>query len=167
MIRRATKDDIPALVKIFQAAKAYMRENGNLTQWDDDYPECMLEQDLQQGQLYVLCDELGEIHATFVFALGEDSSYKVIDGKWLNDRPYGTIHRIASDGKQRGIFEECLAFCKNICPDIRADTHANNRTMCHLLGKHGFTLCGKINLDRQVGDTLRVAYQYEESQTKE
>lgn len=32
--------------------------------------------------------------------LGEDESYRVIeDGAWHLDQPYGTIHRLASNGK--------------------------------------------------------------------
>ena len=100
-------------------------------------------------------------HAFFAFILGNDPSYAVIDGAWLNDRPYGTIHRLASDGTVMGVFSQCMACCKTICPDIRADTHERNATMRHLLEKHGFVYCGVVNLDKKEGDTLRVAYQYQ------
>lgn len=39
---------------------------------------------------------------TFCFIVGEDPTYAVIDnGKWLNDAPYGVIHRMASNGKRK------------------------------------------------------------------
>ncbi len=41
---------------------------------------------------------------SFAFILGEDPTYQQIDGAWLNDQPYGTIHRIAGNGKIKGTF---------------------------------------------------------------
>lgn len=44
--------------------------------------------------------------------LGEDESYRVIeDGAWHLDQPYGTIHRLASNGKARGVSRACFDFC--------------------------------------------------------
>lgn len=48
---------------------------------------------------YVMLEN-GEIVGTFALFLGEDESYRVIeDGAWHLDQPYGTIHRLASNGK--------------------------------------------------------------------
>ena len=160
MIRKATKADLPALCQVSRAARAYMAQSGNSTQWEPGYPECCLEEDIRRDSLYVLCGEDGAVHAFFAFLLGEEPSYRVIDGAWRNDRPYGTIHRLGSDGTLKGVFSQCLDYCKAICPDIRADTHEKNTTMRHLLEKHGFVRCGMINLDKKEGDTLRIAYQY-------
>lgn len=156
MVRKASKDDLETLAKVYRAAKAFMRASGNPTQWGEDYPECVLEDDLEKGQLYVVCGQDGEVHAAFVFALGADPTYQVIEnGQWGNDIPYGTIHRLGSDGEQKGIFSEVLSFCKGIEPYIRADTHQDNKVMQHLLEKHGFVRRGTI----YVGDgTPRIAY---------
>ena len=54
-----------------------------------------------------------------------------------------------------------MEFCQRICPNIRADTHEENKTMRHLLEKYGFAQCGYVNLEKQEGDTLRIAYQHE------
>lgn len=37
-IRKSTTDDVPAILEIFRAAKAYMAAHGNPTQWGGDYP---------------------------------------------------------------------------------------------------------------------------------
>lgn len=160
MIRRAEITDLPVLFQIAEIARSYMSRSGNPTQWGDGYPDVYLSKDINAGRLYVLTDGEGKVHAFFAFVLGEDPCYDHIEGAWLNDEPYGTIHRIASDGELQGVFQQCLTFCRSICPNIRADTHQNNKTMRHLLEKHGFTQCGTVNLDMQEGDTLRVAYQY-------
>lgn len=159
MVRRATREDLPVLEEISRRARAYMGATGNPTQWTEGYPEAFLAEDIEAERLYVLCGGDGAVHGFFVFLLGEEPSYRVIDGAWQNGRPYGTIHRLAGDGTVRGLFEQCLEFCKTICPNIRADTHKNNATMRHLLEKNGFVYCGVVNLDKLEGDTLRVAYQ--------
>ena len=160
MLRKAEKEDLPALFEIGRAARAYMASTGNPDQWQEGYPDLCLEEDIEKGQLYVLTDEQGSLHAFFAFVLGEDPSYTAIDGAWLNDRPYGTIHRLGSDGTMKGVFAQCLDFCKTLSPDIRADTHEKNLTMRHLLEKHGFVQCGTVNLELREGDTRRIAYQY-------
>lgn len=159
MIRRAGLNELPLLYEICKKAREYMAKTGNPTQWESGYPEIYLQKDIEEGCLYVLTDGKDKPHAFFAFVLGQEPSYRMIRGAWLNDRPYGTIHRIASDGEIKGVFAQALAFCRDICPDIRADTHEKNGTMRHLLEKSGFTRCGYINLDKQEGDTLRVAYQ--------
>ena len=32
----------------------------------------------------------------------------------MSNERYGTIHRLAKDGTERGIFSECLAYCEGI-----------------------------------------------------
>jgi len=158
MIRKAEMEDIPALHRVFQAARAYMVKSGNPNQWDEDYPECMLEGDIGRGQLYVVCDGAGTVHAAFAFVLGDDPTYGVIqDGDWKSDEPYGTIHRMGSDGTVHGVFAQSLDYCKGLISHIRADTHHDNHTMQHLLEKHGFQRCGIIHV---YDGSPRIAYQY-------
>lgn len=162
MIRKAKREDMPRLIEIYDHARAFMASVGNASQWGDGYPlPSQLEEDIELDRLYVVCDENGIPHGVFAFLLGDDPSYGVIDGAWLNDRPYGTIHRLAGDGTILGLFKTCLDFCLKISPDIRADTHHNNLIMQHLLEKSGFVRCGEVNLDKREGDSLRIAYQYQ------
>ena len=102
-IRPTIYADMDALLTIFAHARQQMAADGNPTQWGDGYPSCnQLQEDIQRGVSYVM-EQGGEVCATFVFILGEDPTYQIIeDGAWLdNIHPYGTIHRIASNGQQR------------------------------------------------------------------
>lgn len=159
MIRPAKAEDLPAILDIYDAARAFMRANGNPHQWGESgYPEKeLLAEDIQVGRLYV-ADENGAPHGVFAFMLGEDPTYAVIEnGQWPNDRPYGTIHRIASDGQMHGLLEKALAFALTKTSEVRADTHKDNHPMQHVLTKNGFARCGIIYLEN--GDP-RIAYHY-------
>lgn len=103
-IRKTTTNDIDAVMDVFAAAKRYMRANGNASQRGDDYPTCgIAAYDIARGSSYVLTEH-GEIAGTFALIIGEDESYRVIeDGAWRLDKPYGTIHRLASNGKAHGV----------------------------------------------------------------
>ena len=105
----------------------------------------------------LLIEENGELVGVFAFIIGPDPTYAEIwDGDgWLNDEPYGTIHRIASNGKTKGIFETCVAYCETLIDNIRIDTHADNAPMQHLIRKNGFTRCGIIRI---ADGTLRTAF---------
>lgn len=89
---------------------------------------------------------------------GADPTYQVIEGgAWLNDAlPYGTIHRLASSGKSKGVASAVIEWCLEHCQSLRADTYADNQIMQHLLEKNGFTRCGIIHV---ADGTPRIAYQ--------
>lgn len=111
--------------------------------------------DITGGNFYAMEDD-GRLCGVFAFILGEDPTYRKIDGAWLNDEPYGTVHRIAGDGSARGIFARCVEFCSSKTTNLRMDTHRDNHTMLHLLEKHGFTRCGIITVR---DGTPRIAFQ--------
>ena len=155
-IRKARMKDISRLLEIYAGARKFMAETGNPSQWKSGYPwQDMLEEDIRKQNLYVLLDQ-EQICGCFLFVIGNDPTYEYIeDGAWLSDAPYGTIHRIASDGTGGG-FAACLEFCRNLCPHIRVDTHRDNKPMQHLAEKHGFHRCGTIYVE---DGTPRVAYE--------
>ena len=135
----ATAADLPRILEIYDIAKTYMRANGNPNQ-----------------RLYVYKKD-GCIHGVFMLLLEEEPTYAYIeDGSWREERPYGTIHRLAGDGEVRGLFAKCVAFCESKVKYLRADTHFDNHTMQHLLEKNGFERRGIIYLKN--GDP-RIAYQ--------
>lgn len=98
-IRKASPADLPRIHGIYAAARQFMRDHGNFSQWDgEDAPEHLLPGDIEAGNLYVL-EENGVIHAAFAFIIGADPCYAVIEqGAWKADTPYAAVHRVASDG---------------------------------------------------------------------
>lgn len=156
-VRQGKPEDLWEILAIYAQAREQMRRSGNPTQWGEDYPpEEMVEADLASGNSYVITDS-GEIAAVFVFLLGEEPTYQRIeDGAWLNEEPYGTIHRLAASGRRKGIFSLCTGFCEARIGNIRADTHSCNRKMQHLLECNGYVKCGRIYV---ADGSPRIAYQ--------
>ena len=112
--------------------------------------------DIKNQNLYVILNN-NEIVGVFAFIIGADPSYSYIEGKWLNDELYGTIHRIASNFKIKGILETAVDYCFTKVSNLRIDTHEVNIPMQSAISKLGFTKCGIIYL---VSDnTPRIAYQ--------
>ena len=158
-IRKATRDDIPALMQLFESAKAIMRASGNLHQWGVGYPSVdVVRRDIEQGVCYVATDGVdGEIEATMAFIPGPDPTYSYIEGgAWLNDEPYHVIHRIAVAKPGKGYAHHLLDWAFLHTDTIRIDTHRDNVIMHHILRKYGFEYCGVIYLAN--GDA-RDAYQ--------
>ncbi len=157
-IRQAAGKDLGRIMEIYAYARKFMAENGNGTQWGNNRPsQAAVENDIEAGQSFVGVDDKGKIHFVFAFILGKDPTYAVIEnGSWLNEKPYGVIHRIAGDGQVHGVLRECVGFCLDRCDNLRIDTHENNKIMQHLLAKNGFVKCGIIYLEN--GDP-RIAYQ--------
>ncbi|MBQ6951154.1 MAG: GNAT family N-acetyltransferase [Clostridia bacterium] len=156
-IRLAAPADLDRIEDLYAIGRAYMRSTGNMNQWINGYPQReMLEEDIQKQQLFVLESETG-LHGVFAFILGEDPTYGYIDGAWPNAKPYGTIHRIASDGTVKGFVSLAKGFAMQYTDEIRVDTHHDNHTMQHVVEKNGFRRCGIIYLEN--GDP-RIAYQW-------
>lgn len=104
----------------------------------------VLEADILHGNNYVLVD--GDIIVgTFSFIIGEEPTYQQIrNGNWNASRPYGTIHRLASNGKAKGIARACFDFCTAQTDYVRIDTHRDNLLMQSAIIKYGFKECGNI-----------------------
>lgn len=155
--RQATINDIPELQRIFAAAREYMILKGNPTQWSPDYPSNeLLEREIAAEHCYAITDDKGELHATFCFILGDDPTYTEIEGCWLNDEPYGTIHRIASDGTFRSVLHMVVEWSSALTSNIRIDTHRDNTPMLTALALEDFQYCGTI---RCWNGTEREAFQ--------
>ena len=156
MIQKATLSQFPQILAIYEKARLFMAQSGNPNQWGTAYPpEDMIRQDILDGKCYVNLQE-DEILAVFYFAVEKDPTYSIIDGAWLNDAPYGVIHRIAVGRSGKGVAAECFRFAEGFCENIRIDTHEDNIPMQRCLQKNGFQRCGIIYLED--GDP-RIAYQ--------
>lgn len=158
-IRHTRVEDIPRLQALFSHARSFMLETGNPSQWTAAYPsEELLRKDIGSRDSYVVEDEKQTVIATFVLRGGIDPTYDVIyEGRWLNDVPYATIHRIASDGTRKGILHLAMQFALLDYNNIRIDTHRDNQVMRNAITKEGFAYCGIIHCWN--GDE-RVAYQF-------
>ena len=158
VIRQSTPEDLPEILRLISAARAFMTEHSNPSQWPEGYPSAeQLSSDIARGHRYVcVAPEYAGLVGTFYFAVEEEPSYQHIEGRWLNDNPYGVIHRLASDGRVRGLFRECLAFASKHCSEIRVDTHEDNAPMRQLLVAESFVPCGTIYV---ADGSPRIAYQ--------
>lgn len=177
-IRKAKAEDIDFIMQIYARARKFMAKTGNPNQWGDSKPyREWIENDIEVGNCYVcieqvidkkIIDEIWEansvpekeiIAAVFYFAIEEDPTYKVIyEGEWLNHKPYGVVHRIASAGTVKGAGEYCLKWAIDQCRNLRIDTHEDNVVMQTLLKKLEFQYCGVIHL---TDGEPRLAFQYE------
>ena len=154
-IRQAAAEDMDSILCIYARARDFMAASGNPTQWKDGYPgQELLTEDIRKGELYVV-ENQEHICGVFFFHIGEDPTYGYMEnGTWRSNDPYGTIHRIASDGSG-GIFPVCLQFCKSKIRHLRIDTHHDNKPMQHVVEKHGFFRRGIIYVQ---DGSPRIAY---------
>lgn len=166
IIRKANIDDLQKIRLIYQSARKFMCENGNPNQWGKVNPPLVrTEEDIRENNLYVV-DSDNDVLAVFYYKFGEDPTYKVIyQGAWLNESPYGVIHRIAVSDKARGkgIAGLCFDYAFGKCKNLKIDTHRDNIPMQRALDKHGFTKCGIIHL---VNGDERIAYQKTEKENE-
>ena len=139
-VRKAKKEDLDEIMAIYEIGRKFMREHGNPTQWAGGYPPReMIVEDIAVGRSIVICEDAR------------------ICGAWLNDEPYLTIHRIASDGTMRGVLKCAVDYCKSLSDNVRIDTHEDNHVMQAAVEKNGFKRCGIIYLEN--GDP-RIAYHW-------
>ncbi len=156
MIRTATASDLKEIEAIYENARAFMRRTGNPDQWGYDFPPVqLLEEDILLGRLSVLEDENG-IGAVFALIGGEDPTYRVIEGAWLDPGPYHTLHRVASAGKAPGAFHRVCEAALRVDRHLRVDTHEHNLVMQRAILREGFTYCGIIHL---LNGDPRLAYE--------
>ncbi len=157
MIRLAKISDLNKISEIYSVARGFMRKNGNPHQWGDSYPEEeIIVTDIENNQLFVAESDSGEICGCFALIWGDDPTYRIIDGKWLSCEPYAAMHRVASDGRQKGVFSQMVSFALTKYNHLRIDTYKDNKTMQYVILKNGFEYCGTIYLE---DGSPRMAYE--------
>ncbi|MBQ9708896.1 MAG: GNAT family N-acetyltransferase [Firmicutes bacterium] len=161
-IRKSTEQDVPQMLEIYEYARNYMARTGNPNQWGPTNwpPEALIHRDIKDGNSYVCLNDEGEIIGTFFFIQGEDiePTYRNIEeGGWLDESPYGVVHRLAGDGSEKGIGAFCIDWAYGQCGHIRVDTHGDNKVMQRLMERLGFTHCGTIYVEED--DYPRLAYE--------
>ena len=155
-IRKTVEADLVRIGEIYENAKRFMRESGNPDQWNSGTPNAdTAREDMENGVGYV-AEEDGKIVAVFMFSLDRDPTYaNIYDGAWLNDEPYGVIHRIAGDGSIKGVLAKAVEFAGARFDYLRIDTHSQNIPMQNALKKQNFTQRGVIYIH---DGTPRLAY---------
>lgn len=161
-IRKSTLGDLERIMAIYARARAFMAAHGNPRQWAARSwpPERLIRADIAAGNSYVCLNGEGRVVGTFFFIQGADvePTYRVIEaGAWRDDSPYGVVHRIASDGSERGVGAFCLNWAYEQCGHLRIDTHGDNVVMQNLLRKLGFVQCGIIHVKED--NDPRLAYE--------
>lgn len=159
--RRATQEDVEAIVAIIRSAQRRLGEAG-IDQWQNGYPnrERVLE-DLTRGYGRVLCCG-GQVVAYGALTYDGERAYDALQGgEWLTTLgPYLTIHRLCvaqgEVGRGRGRdFMVCAqreAATKVV--SVRVDTHPDNKIMQGLIASLGYSYCGTV-----MYESLRLAYE--------
>lgn len=159
-IRHADIKDFDRIEEIFQNARSFMIESKNFIQWRDSQ---QLFSDIKEdikNNIFYLYEKEGVIEAGFCFFIAQDPTYEnIYEGSWLNDKPYGVIHRLAVVRRHNGIGSFCINWCFEKFPNIKIDTHKDNIFMQLTLNKCGFSYCGLI---KKTDGSLRLAYQKED-----
>lgn len=156
-VRPARREELDQVMDTIGIARALMRSRGNSFQWMNGYPtRPFMEAEVEAGETYV-CLEDGLLVACFSLLDGDDPTYARIDGAWLDDGPYRTLHRLAVAKPGSGLGTTCLSWACDHSRSLRADTHRVNLAMQGALEGCGFVRCGTI----WVADgSERIAYQH-------
>lgn len=162
-VRKTTLEDIDRVMAIYDYARERMRMSGNHAQWVNGYPsEQAIRADIAASNSYVV-EINGRVAGVFTFVIGDEPTYQEIEGAWLDDSPYGTIHRIAAGRGYKGIADIALDYCLRQGVDIRIDTHKDNIPMLGWINTRGFRYCGVIHVS---DGTPREAFQLRQHSSK-
>lgn len=166
-VYKANLNDINDIVNIYNLAVDHMYNENNTNQWQKNNDKFIpsITKYIEENNFYVV-KENEEIIGFFAMIFGIDKSYNDIrSGKWANDDPYVTIHKIASKYYQKGIASFILNYVSETAKEksiynIRIDTHKDNISMNSFLLKNDFINCGIISYTCNFNDlsTHRIAY---------
>ena len=148
----AGPEHLEDICRITDQAKAQLKGLG-LDQWQKGYPSRKIwAADIARRAAW-LAMEQGAVLGAFTFQTTPDPSYGEIDGAWLTDAPYASMHRVCVADRRKGtgvagqMFAHGFAMAKALgLASMRIDTHPGNLPMRRALEKAGFRLCGAIRL---------------------
>lgn len=150
VIERATLSDVEEIWKIILYAKESRRLQGS-EQWQNGYPfrETII-QDIEKGCGYVVRMD-GKVEAYVAIITEGEPAYDAIEGQWLKDGDYWTVHRLAvseaAKGKRLGQWIlkqiEGMAMAASIT-SIRVDTNFDNLAMLKILENLEYAYCGEV-----------------------
>lgn len=165
-VRPVRAEELDAAMNVIEEGRAAIAKL-NIDQWQSGAPGRKdIEKDISLNRLYGVYDEIG-LCAVGAMCGGVEPCYDGIQGKWLKDGTYLTVHRVAclararhSSAAQALIAEaEKLARAQGL-DSVRVDTHRGNVVMQRFMEKTGFTNCGIVDYTPDiVGDPLRIGYE--------
>ncbi len=147
-MRKATKEDLDAIMEIIEATKVILQNEGN-NQWDNNYPvRSDFSKDIDEDTLYV--SELEEqIIAVVSINFVEQPEYAPLP--WARDTKATVIHRMAVSPTHRriGVGRSLMDFAKSLSIQngtryIKTDTNSKNPKMNNLFMRNGFKKVGEI-----------------------
>lgn len=150
LLRKANPSDVPAIWAILQDAIEQRRLDGS-QQWQDGYPnEQSIRNDIENGYAYVLT-EADTVIAYAAILFDKEPAYEAIEGKWLTDGDYTTVHRVATPKavKGKGIATRLFEMIEDLSHEhgiysIKVDTNFDNIPMLKIVEKLGYTYCGEV-----------------------
>lgn len=141
-IRPSVTADIPRLLEIFTKAKQFMRQQGNMEQWQGEYPgTTALLSDIAHGWSMVV-EHCGEIVGTFCMMTDPEPTYHNL----TSSGDYITLHRVASSGAVSGIVDVAVGYALQHSHAVRIDTHPHNRAMLKSIKRLRMQPLGEITL---------------------
>ena len=146
----AAEADLPDILAMTQKAREYLGSQG-LIQWQGLYPAAEdILADIAAGTGWLFTHE-GKCAGYVCLETGVVPGYDAIEGKWLTETPYASIHRIMVQPEWRsaGLAAEMIQLCEDLAigrgfASVKADTHPDNGPMNGLLRKCGYAHCGTI-----------------------
>jgi ribosomal protein S18 acetylase RimI-like enzyme len=154
-IRRATLEDLPALMALMRRVVPLMLAAGNL-QWDETYPdEAVFQRDIGLRQLWV-ADTDTSIAGIAALTTDQEPDYAQVG--WDIDEPAIVVHRLAVDPAFRGagVAGVLMQKAEEVAVErgitvLRVDTNTQNEATQRLFPKLGYQLAGEISLKIRPG----------------
>lgn len=166
-VRPVRAEELDDAFCVIEEGRRAISELG-IDQWQNGIPSReSIRLDIEEMRLYGAYDEEGLCAVCALYG-GIEPYYNRIDGKWLTNGPYITIHRMAANDRARhaGAAQALLDEAERIArdsgiPSLRADTHRGNRVMQRFMDKNGFVNCGITDYTPQItgGDPIRIVYE--------
>ena len=151
IIRKANKEDLENIMKMYKSCVTGMLENG-IDQWDDTYPNTeIISEDLNVGTYYV-----SEMDGTIIGGINidknQDDTYLALDWEDKSDS-FLVVHRLGVKeefwnkkiGKDLMLFTEKLVIEKGL-KSIRLDTYSGNPKAMEFYRRLGYIELGTIDL---------------------
>lgn len=151
-IKKATAADFGGAIELLEMGRKNIAALG-INQWQNGSPSADdIKADIENGNCFV-AEKCGEYLGTMYIGFTPDPTYSKIEGEWLQQGEYTTLHRVAVNTEYRGkgVFAAMVKFAeeeslKRGIHALRIDTHHGNLPMQAALKKNGFSPCGTIFL---------------------